>query len=84
MSESVYKKEPGNYGTNVNDFRAPDELTVTVTLHEYRDLIECKARHEAKVKEKDEEVWEMRKQRDEARARIDSLIAKIGEAEGGE
>lgn len=57
---------------------------MTVTLHEYRELVECKARHEERIKEKNSEVWEMRKQRDEARARLDSLIAKINEGEGGE
>ena len=39
MSDSVYKKEAADYRTNVDDFRAPDELTVTITLHEYLSLI---------------------------------------------
>ena len=84
MSYSAYKKETADYRTNDDDFRAPDELTVTITLHEYRELVECKARHEEKIKEKNDEVWEMRKQRDEAKARLDSVIAKINGEEGEE
>lgn len=38
MSDIKYVKEV-NYGDNINNYAMGDELTVTITLREYRELL---------------------------------------------
>ena len=43
------KTEP--YSTNLHDFVAQGEITVTITLSEYRDLVSFKANGDSKINE---------------------------------
>lgn len=39
LMSNILEKKTGNYDTNYNNFVAPAEITVTVTLAEYRALV---------------------------------------------
>ena len=57
MSEAIMDKtikvgkETAIYGDDRRNYIAPCEITVTITLHEYRDLVEKNASHEKKISE---------------------------------
>lgn len=48
----VLEKKLDEYGTNFKDFVAPHELTVTITLSEYRDLVGKNAKKKRNLKKK--------------------------------
>lgn len=50
MAEQVFKKET-EYGTNENNFIGESEITVTITLNEYRELVSRKATRDKDVNE---------------------------------
>lgn len=73
MAEQTFKKET-EWGVDKNDFIGESEITVTITLHEYRELIEkvAKADHEkSKVEEK---VYEERKKAEAYKTKLDTLL----------
>ena len=86
MAEQVFKKEAESfyyseqYGpTNTrNDYVAEDELTVTITLHEYRQMLWSLAKHGESIREKEEEARKARMERDELKKKLDAVIEKIG------
>lgn len=39
ITSKVFEKKANKYGFNENDFVAESELTVTITLNEYRELV---------------------------------------------
>ena len=43
MAETKYSKEMGSYSDDPNNYVAPDEITVRITLNEYRELVAVKA-----------------------------------------
>ena len=43
MAETKYSKEMGSYSDDPNNYVAPDEITVRITLAEYRELVSVKA-----------------------------------------
>lgn len=47
--ETLTSKKINEYGTNLNDFKIESELTVEITLSEYRELIKSKATKEAEI-----------------------------------
>lgn len=56
MAEMKYAKET-DYGNNKNDYIAPDEITVTITLAEYRDLVSVKATTDKLVKDAEKDKY---------------------------
>ena len=48
--ENNFTKEVG-YSLDKNDFILEQELTVTITLHEYRELVDYNARAKGKIEE---------------------------------
>ena len=51
MENTVTKfgKEMIGYSDNRNDFIGKDEITVTITINEYRDLVSYKASHDGEL-----------------------------------
>lgn len=50
MDESIkLGKSMAGYYENSKDYIAPREITVTITLHEYRELVDACAKHEKTV-----------------------------------
>lgn len=54
----VLDKKLESYGKN-NNFVAPRELTVTITLDEYRDLVSSHAKSSAEIDELRSEKWKL-------------------------
>ena len=63
--------------TGLDDFTAPQELTVTITLNEYRDLIRRTAMSDAKINEANVKRYEIESENEKLKKEIDSLKEKI-------
>ena len=57
-------------GYRVDNFSVPQELTVTVTLSEYRELVTTKAVCDSKVSEAQSARWKVEKERDDLRTSL--------------
>jgi hypothetical protein len=53
----VIKMKTDEYGTNPDNFAIERELMVTITLNEYRKLVEIKATKDALVKQAETDKW---------------------------
>lgn len=67
--------EGNRYNVNLNDYVAEGELTVTITLSEYRDLIEKSVENKQR---KEHESWLEQYQRaNDAEKRVKELEAEV-------
>lgn len=67
--------ENNRYNVNLNDYVAEGELTVTITLSEYRDLIEKSVENKQR---KEHESWLEQYQRaNDAEKRVKELEAEV-------
>ena len=57
IEESLLKKKLDSYSSDNNDFQAENELTVEITLNEYRKLIEEKATADYRIKKAEENKY---------------------------
>ena len=57
-------------GYRVDNFSVPQELTVTVTLSEYRELVTTEAVCDSKVSEAQSARWKVEKERDDLRTSL--------------
>lgn len=57
IEESLLKKKLDSYSSKDNDFQAENELTVEITLNEYRNLIEEKATADYRIKRAEENKY---------------------------
>lgn len=60
FESKMISKKLSDYSTSHDErnFIAPNEITVTITLEEYRDLVTIKATTDAKVKAAEEDKYE--------------------------
>lgn len=65
--------------TGLDDFTAPQELTVTITLNEYRDLIRRTAVSDAKISEANTKRYEIESENEKLKKEIVSLKDKVYE-----
>ena len=73
MEKKVFELKNGSYhSSDTNNYVAPAELTVTITLNEYRDLVSTAANTKAKVDEANKDKY---KREDE----IKKLTEKVNE-----
>lgn len=56
-TEHFYTKDFSHYGNSTNNFVANQELTVTITLNEYRNLIGEVAKTTAKIDEANKDKY---------------------------
>lgn len=68
LTNPVLQKKIDGY--RVNDFAVPQELTVTITLSEYRELVTTKAVCDSKVSEATQARWKVEKERDDLRSTL--------------
>ena len=68
----ILDKKLQNYGKN-QDFVAPRELTVTITLAEYRSLVESDAKSRASIEEERSAKWKLQSQVNELQKQIEAF-----------
>lgn len=69
-------KESYNYSTEEN-LLAPSELTVTITLNEYRKLVTSDATKEQAIREAREERYKAEKERDNLKTEVTKLKTEL-------
>lgn len=62
-----------------DDFLIENELTVTITLAEYRDLVVFKAKHDAELTKISNEKWKVEQENRRLKEKILSLTTECGE-----
>lgn len=80
MAEQVFKKDTP-WGENRHDFIGEDEITVTITLSEYRDLVAKNAKTEQRVNEANERASKARQEAEAAKAKLDKVLTLTSEEE---
>ena len=79
-SDLVLDKKLGDYFTSrLNDFKADKEIMVTITLHEYRELIEEKATNKADIDKANKDAYEREQHIKELSSEVASLKDRIYE-----
>ncbi|MEA4922200.1 MAG: hypothetical protein VB031_02395 [Eubacteriaceae bacterium] len=81
MSEVKYSKSADGYGKSgtVNNYVAEDELTVEITLAEYRDLVRDVALRDKDVKMAEEDKYERETENRNLKEENDALKAEMFE-----
>lgn len=79
MNVILEKKLDNCRYTGLDDFTAPQELVVTITLNEYRDLIRKTAMSDAKINEANVKRYEFESENRKLKEEIASLKEKIYE-----
>lgn len=75
MSENAnIRKEVGGYGLNLDNFKVDKELTVEITLNEYRALVSQRASHSDEIRKKTEELSKVGRELRDAKERIEGLL----------
>ena len=73
----------GGYNPDYNNFVCPGELTVQITLSEYRDLVEYRATAKHKIDEANSARWEASQEVDQLKKENAELKEKIVQLAGG-
>lgn len=75
----VLEKKLNDYNSNNEDFLAPQELTVTISLSEYRDLVSKSATREAAINEANSEKWKYRNENEKLKEEVAKLKGQLYE-----
>lgn len=75
----VLEKKLDDYNAKKGDFLAPQELTVTITLSEYRALVSSDATREKAINEANSEMWKYRNENEKLKEEVAELKAKLYE-----
>lgn len=76
---TVLEKKLDSYSSSNNDFVAAQEITVTITLNEYRDLVSFKAVGQKKIDEANSDKYTRDTENAKLREEIAALKAEIYE-----
>ncbi len=77
MAEHTYKKEVSGYSDSTNNYIAPDEITVTITLREYRELVTTKASFEDAKSKLTSEKYALQSERDALKKQLEELSGRL-------
>lgn len=80
MAEQTFKKETA-WGCVSDNFIGEDEITVTITLNEYRKLVSEVSRKDYDIEKEREKTREANKKADAYKARVEALIEKFNGVE---
>lgn len=75
----VLNKKLDNYGWKAEDFVAPQELTVTITLGEYRDLVAKVTTREKAISDANADKYQRESENKALRQEVSDLKAKLYE-----
>lgn len=79
IKDVVFDKKSDNYRFNCNDYVATSEITVTITLAEYRELVTAKAIADRKIEEANEDRYTRNSENDALKKDNASLKAELYE-----
>lgn len=79
ITNIVLDKKIDGYGTNLKDFVAPQEITVTITLNEYRELVKEVATKEKDINEANKDKYTREAENDKLRKEVAELKSKLYE-----
>ena len=82
MADQIFKKET-TWG-NENNFVGDGEITVTITLNEYRNLVKEVALKDYDLKKERDKTSEANKKADAYKAKLEALIEKLNGVEDEE
>lgn len=85
--DEIFKKKTDFYGAGEkarNNFAIPHELTVTITLSEYRNLVGEVAKKEADISKINEELYERGQRVKELEEKVKNLMEKLYNQNGEE
>ena len=79
--EGKFSKETSGYGINSNDFVIEQELTVTITLNEYRELITVKAKRDEEKDKLQSKCWKLESEISKLKDKILELTTSESEVD---
>ena len=80
VNEVLLKEKMDLFGnTKTNNFVVADELTVTITLNEYRELISKVAISDAEIKKANNDKWKMDSENKQLRESVAKLQSQLYE-----
>ena len=79
VCEVILSKKLNKYGDNNNDFVATGELTVTITLSEYRALVASKATRDADINKANTDRFQRESENRSLKEEIAKLKAELYE-----
>lgn len=75
----VLEKKLENYYFEEKNFSAPGELTITITLKEYRELVQKVATSDERIKVADNDKYERNKENEALKKEVEELKSKLYE-----
>lgn len=79
VSNVVLDKKMDDYRSNMNNFVAAQELTVTITLAEYRELVSKSATAQADIDAANKNKWTRDQENEKLRSEVSKLKAELYE-----
>ena len=79
VTNVILDKKMEGYHWEGNNFVAPGEITVTITLDEYRDLVAKNATRKADIDEANKNKFTRDKENEDLKAKVAALTAEIYE-----
>ena len=83
MAEQIFKKET-YWGGTADNFIGEDEIVITITLNEYRNLVKEVALKDYDLKKERDKTSEANKKADAYKAKLEALIEKLNGVEDEE
>lgn len=79
IKDVVLEKKMSEYGFDKDNFLAQSELTVTITLHEYRDLVEKVATRDTAIKAAEKDKYARDSENEALKKEVATLKAELYE-----
>lgn len=79
VKDVVLDKKMAEYNSNLHNFVAASEITVTITLGEYRDLVEKAATRKTAIDAAEQDKYSRNQENERLRKKVDTLKAELYE-----
>ena len=79
VNNVVLDKKLDGYSIEMNNYIAPQEITVTITLAEYRELVKKVATRDADIDKANADRWKREDENSKLKAEVAELKAKLYE-----